>query len=120
MKEKTASKSQAQGAEGLGTSTALTVVKKRLSVNEKINSLHLLEALAGKVEYLRDVKKKVDAFGKSQDGFNSSRLNFKSSTDEDFTVSNPAIIAELVKICQTKITETLILAEKEIEAFEIA
>lgn len=119
MQTKTASKTTVLGTEVLKESNALTVVKKKMSVNEKIDSLHKLEALVSKVDYLRECKQNADSFGSGQDGFTGAKLILKCSYKEELTVSNPLIVEELVKIANMRLKDLLIKAEKEIEEFEI-
>jgi hypothetical protein len=131
MNQKTASVKPAQGVE-LNKKTAavnlepiekpetsLTVVKKKMTIAEKLDSLHKLEAMAGKVEYLRERKQALDSFGTGDDGFQGAKLILKNSFREEVTVSNPGIVEELVRIANMRVKDLLIKAEKEIEEFEI-
>jgi hypothetical protein len=120
MQKESVKKEAVQGAELLKGATALTVVKKKMTVAEKIDSLHKLEAMASKVEYLKECKTKLDGFANGQDGFTGAKLKLASSYRDEVTVSNPAIIEELVKIANMRLKELLLKAEKEIEEFEIA
>lgn len=105
---------------GLSKETnALTVVKKKMSVNEKIDSLHKLEALVSKVDFLRECKINLDKLGTGNDGFQGAKLRLSAAYNEDVTVSNPAIVEELVKIANMRLKDLLIKAEKEVEEFEI-
>ena len=100
---------------------ALTVVsKKKMTVAEKLDSLHKLEAIAGKVEYLREKKQAVDKFGKGANGFQNSRLRLTCPSSEEVEVSNPQIVEEILALCKTRLKDLLIKAEKEVEEFEIA
>lgn len=120
MKTKTASAEAAQGASQGEKTTALTVVnRKKMTVQEKIDSLHKLEALTSKHEYLSEVKQSIDAFGTGADGFGGAKMSLTCNYKE-VKVSNPAIIEELTKIAKMRLQEALIKCEKEIEEFEIA
>lgn len=120
MKTETVKKETAQGVATLKDNNALTVVKKKMTVAEKIDSLHKLEGLAGKVEYLRECKTKLDSFGTGQDGFTGAKLTLRCSYKDEITVSNPIVVEELVKIATMRVKELLLKAEKEVEDFEIA
>lgn len=99
---------------------ALTVVsKKKMSVQEKIDSLLKLEALVSKVDYLRECKNNLEKFGTGNDGFQGAKLKLICSYNDDVVVSNPVIVEELVKLSNMRVREALIKAEKEVEDFEI-
>jgi hypothetical protein len=100
-------------------STGLTIVKKRMTVEEKLDSFLKLEAMYGKVEYLRKKKQDIDKFGSGSEGFQGAKIAFKCDWKEEFEVKCPTIIEELTKICRSKIKEVLIKAEKEVEEFEM-
>jgi hypothetical protein len=133
MNTKTASAAAPQGeAKAKEQTPALKVVKeekkesaatepaaKRMNLQEKIDSLHKLEALVSKVEYLRECKTKTEKFGSSQNGFQGAKLYLEAQGCEDVQVSNPAIIQELLGICKTRLAELVKDAERELAAFEI-
>lgn len=120
MSTKTAEKVAVPGTAPLKENNALAVVKKKMSVTEKIDSLGKFEALVSKVEYLRECKQKAEQFGNGQDGFTGSKLVLKCSFRDELTVSNPTVVEELVKIANMRLKDLLIKAEKEVEEFEIA
>lgn len=132
MKTKTAEKEGVQGATTLTETTKtngqvndhqtkeLAVVKKKMSVAEKLDSFHKLEALYSKVEYLRECKSNVDKFGTGEDGFQGAKIILACGYHSDIKISNPAIVQELVGISKIRVKEALIKAEKEVEEFEIA
>lgn len=120
MSTKTASEKTVLDTDLSKGNHALTVVsKKKMTVAEKIDSLHKLEALAGKVEYLRECKINLGKLGTGNDGFQGAKLKLLTSYNDEVTVGNPAIVEELVKVAKTRLQEALIKAEKEVEEFEI-
>lgn len=107
-------------AEQKNENQSLTIVKKKLTVAEKIDLISQFEAVQSKYDYLLSCKENLSKFDKSQNNFSGAKLVLKSeSYGSDVTVSNPVIIEEMVKIAKMRLTEQLIKVEKEIEAFEI-
>lgn len=120
MSTKTASKSTVLGTQDLKeTNNALTVVKKKMTVQEKLDSLMAFEALSSKHEYLTETKQTLESFGTGNDGFSGAKMILSCSYKE-VKVSNPAIVEELTKIARMRLQEAIIKTEKEIEEFTIS
>lgn len=94
-------------------------VPKRMTVQEKLDSLHQLEALSSKIEYLRGKKMEVDKFGTGQQGYIGAKMHLEADGCDDVTVSNPAIIKEMIELAKVRLKAFIEEAESEIEAFEI-
>lgn len=98
---------------------SLIVVKKKLSVTEKLDKIMSFDSINGKYAYLKECKENLEKFDNAKNDFSNCKLVLKCGYDADLTVSNPIVISEMVKISRMRITEQLIIVEKEIEAFEI-
>lgn len=98
---------------------SLIVVKKKLSISEKLDKIMSFDSINGKYDYLKECKANLEKFDNMKNDFSNCKLVLKSGYDTDLTVSNPIVIQEMVKISRMRITEQLIIVEKEIEAFEI-
>jgi len=122
MKTKTeTAKIAAEGLKNLNQpkqTTALTVVPKKMSVTEKLDSLMQLEALSSKHEYLTEVQTNLESFGSGKDGFGGAKITL-SCNYKDVKVSNPSIIEEVTKLLRQRVKEAKVLAEKEILDFQI-
>jgi hypothetical protein len=98
---------------------ALLIVKKKLSVAEKLDKIQSFDAISGRFEYLTTKKKEVDQFGKSQNGFMGATLELEDEEQNRVKISNPVIIEELISIAKMRLQELIVKTEKEIEAFEV-
>jgi hypothetical protein len=118
MKNKTANASTTLEVSTSEGNNALTVVKKKLSVAEKIDHIMAFEALASKHEYLKEVKTNLEKFGSGDDGFGGAKVTMTCNYT-DVKVSNPAIMEEVTKLLRVRIKEAVIKVEKEIEEFSL-
>lgn len=106
-------------AEPKNENQSLTIVKKKLTIAEKIDLVSQFEAVQSKYEYLKQCKENLSKFDKSNNDFANSKIILKEGYNSELTISNPIILDEIVKISKMRLAEQLIKVEKEIEAFEI-
>lgn len=99
---------------------ALVLVKKKLSVPEKLDKIQSFDAIHGRYDYLTSRKKEIDQFGKSQNGFMGSTMELEDDNNNTVKISNPIIIEELIGIAKMRLHALIITTEKEIEAFEVS
>ena len=119
MNKKTTTPIPVQGTETAKGNNALTVVQKKMSLKDKLDSLMALEALSSKYEYLTETKQTLESFGTGNDGFSGAKMHLTCSYKE-VKVSNPLIVEELTKIAKMRLQEAIIKTEKEIEEFTIS
>lgn len=98
---------------------SLMIVKKKMSIAEKLDKILSFDCIQGKYEYLKECRENLEKFDNSKNDFSGSKLVLKEGHHTELTVSNPLVIQEMVKIARMRITEQIIIVEKEIEAFEI-
>lgn len=98
---------------------SLVLVKKKLTVAEKLDKIQSFDSINGKYEYLKECKENLDKFDKTKNDFSGSKIILKEGYNTELTISNPIIIEEIVKISKMRLAEQLIKVEHEIEAFEI-
>lgn len=98
---------------------SLMIVKKKLSLADKLDKIQSFDSIHGKYEYLKECKENLEKFDKSKNDFSGSKLILKEGHHTELTVSNPIVIQEMVKIARMRIAEQLIIVENEIEAFEV-
>jgi hypothetical protein len=98
---------------------SLVLVKKKLTVAEKLDKIQSFDAINGKYDYLTTKKKELDQFAKSQNGFLGASLELEDDNDNRVKIVNPVIIEELVGIAKMRLHALIVTTEKEIEAFEV-
>ena len=98
---------------------SLVLVKKKLTVAEKLDKIQSFDAINGRYDYLTAKKKELDQFGKSQNGFLGASLELEDDNENSVKISNPIIIEELVNIAKMRLHALIVTTEKEIEAFEV-
>ena len=98
---------------------SLVLVKKKLTVAEKLDKIQSFDAINGRYDYLTARKKEIDQFGKSQNGFMGATLELEDDENNRVKISNPIIIEELMGIAKMRLQGLIVSTEKEIEAFEI-
>lgn len=98
---------------------ALVLVKKKLTVAEKLDKIQSFDAINGKYDYLTTKKKELDQFAKSQNGFLGASLELEDDNGNSVKIVNPIIIEELAGIAKMRLHSLITLTEKEIEAFEV-
>jgi hypothetical protein len=101
-------------------SLSLMVVKKKLTLTEKLDKIQSFDSIHGKYEYLKECKENLEKFDKSKNDFSGSKLILKEGHSSELTVSNPIVIQEMVKIARMRITEQLKIVENEINDFELS
>ena len=98
---------------------SLVVVKKKLTVAEKLDKIQSFDAINGRYDYLKECKENLEKFDKAKNDFSGAKIILKEGYNTELTISSPIVIEEIVKISKMRLAEQLIKVEKEIEAFEI-
>lgn len=98
---------------------SLVLVKKKLTVAEKLDKIQSFDAINGRYDYLTAKKKELDQFAKSQNGFLGASLELEDDNGNSVKISNPIIIEELAGIAKMRLHALIVTTEKEIEAFEV-
>ena len=98
---------------------SLVLVKKKLTVAEKLDKIQSFDAINGRYDYLTAKKKELDQFGKSQNGFMGATMELEDDNGNSVKISNPIIIEELAGIAKMRLHGLIVTTEKEIEAFEV-
>lgn len=98
---------------------SLVLVKKKLTVAEKLDKIQSFDAINGRYDYLTARKKELDQFGKSQNGFMGASMELEDDNGNTVKISNPLIIEELTGIAKMRLHALIVTTEKEIEAFEV-
>jgi hypothetical protein len=98
---------------------SLVLVKKKLTVAEKLDKIQSFDAINGRYDYLTARKKELDQFGKSQNGFMGATMELEDDNGNSVKISNPVIIEELTGIAKMRLHALITVTEKEIEAFEV-
>jgi hypothetical protein len=106
-------------ANSVNENQSLVLVKKKLTVAEKLDKIQSFDSINGKYEYLKECKENLDKFDKAKNDFSGAKIILKEGYNTELTISNPIVIEEIVKISKMRLAEQLIKVEKEIEAFEI-
>ena len=106
-------------ANSVNENQSLVLVKKKLTVAEKLDKIQSFDAINGKYDYLITKKKELDQFAKSQNGFLGASLELEDDNDNRVKIVNPIIIEELVGIAKMRLHGLIVTTEKEIEAFEV-
>lgn len=99
---------------------SLILVKKKLTIAEKLDKIQSFDAINGRYDYLLARKKELDQFGKSQNGFMGATLELEDDENNRVKISNPTIIEELIGIAKMRPHALIVVTEKEIESFEVA
>jgi hypothetical protein len=106
-------------ANSVNENQSLVLVKKKLTVAEKLDKIQSFDAINGRYDYLTARKKELDQFGKSQNGFMGATMELEDDNGNSVKISNPVIIEELTGIAKMRLHALITVTEKEIEAFEV-
>ena len=98
---------------------SLVLVKKKLTVAEKLDKIQSFDSINGKYEYLKECKENLDKFDKAKNDFSGAKIILKEGYNTELTISNPIVIEEIVKISKLRLAEQLIKVENILQIYNI-
>lgn len=96
--------------------TALTIIPKQektVTPADRIENLSRMQIVASRYEHLVKKKGELNDILRADDGLTGCKLYIEDSKNNEFEISNPAVISELLEVADKKLD---ILINKESEA----